>query len=261
MLCRQSAGRWFVTCDVTSHTPQYHVPSRLARVIRPQSTGVSVRALYGPIVAMAAESAAVRSSSIRSPNGVRQPTLSSHAGTDSQVPLRKTYVTLLAAASPPVLAQRWYSLNAGVSAMRRHQAWFDGVLDAHLVGTSQLAPTRLIRLSSITTLPAPQTPMCSCVKIHCGRGSGQSEPSGDLFPLHAPSVMRESVAASHPNPTPPPRQGRREGRVKVEAGRTRGGGSVITRTSGPDGFCRRRTWHRVWARKPYLLGKLLEATD
>ena len=101
MVRRQSAGPWFVTWEVASHTPQHHVPSRLARVIRPQPTGVSLRALHGPIVAMAAESAAVGFSSIRSPNGVRQPTPSSQAGTDSQVPFRTRYVTLLAAYRPP----------------------------------------------------------------------------------------------------------------------------------------------------------------
>ena len=37
----------------------------------------------------------------------------------------------------------------------------------------------------------------------------------DPFPILVPGVMRESLVDSHPNPTPPPRQGRREGGRRV----------------------------------------------
>ena len=69
--------------------------------------------------------------------------------------------------------------------------------------------------------------------------STQRRPDSQVypFPVPMPGVMRESVADSHPNPTPPPRQGRSEGRVNVEAGRTRGGrrGRSVRRSGCNDG--------------------------
>ena len=55
--------------------------------------------------------------------------------------------------------------------------------------------------------PTKRTPQGMCLDKGYDYDSVRDLVPDDLPPILVPGVMRESVADSHPNPTPPPRQG------------------------------------------------------